>query len=81
MLFTDNLSPEELAILSNILAIELSKDRTASEISVIASFLSAVGDIMAVIAAQREYLEELEEASESKSKERDKEEKNKNKGK
>ncbi|MBU5456062.1 hypothetical protein [Caproiciproducens sp. MSJ-32] len=81
MLFTDNLSPEELAILSNILAIELSKDRTASGISVIASFLSAVGDIMAVIAAQREYLEELEEASESKSKERDKEEKNKNKGK
>ncbi|ASW42318.1 hypothetical protein [Clostridium isatidis] len=75
MLFTDNLSPEELAILSNIIAIELSKDRTASEISVIASFLSAVGDIMEVIAAQREYLEELEEkASECKNKENNKKE-------
>lgn len=51
MIFTDNFTPEELAILSNVIAIELCKDRAANEISVISSFLSAVGDIMAIIAA------------------------------
>lgn len=63
MIFTDNFTPEELAILSNVIAIELCKDRTANEISVISSFLSAVGDIMAIIAAQREQLESLQEES------------------
>jgi hypothetical protein len=53
-LFIDNLDGEQLAILSSAFAIAFSKGLTASEINILAGFITSIGDLMALIASKEE---------------------------
>ncbi|MBU3134747.1 hypothetical protein KPL39_00530 [Clostridium gasigenes] len=56
MICLDNLSPEDLLLLSNTVAISLSKDKDANEINVLGNFLIGIGSLMTLIAAQQQLL-------------------------
>ena len=56
MICLDNLSPEDLLLLSNTVAISLSKDKSPDEINVLANFLVATGSLMFIIASQQQLL-------------------------
>lgn len=56
MICLDNLSPEDLLLLSNTVAISLSKDKDANEINVLGNFLVGIGSLMTLIAAQQQLL-------------------------
>lgn len=56
MTIIDNLSPEDLLILTNTIAISLSKDRSADEINVLGNFIVGIGCLMLTIAAQQQYI-------------------------
>ena len=43
MTFIDNLSPEDLLILTNAIAISLSKDKSPIEIDVLGNFVVGIG--------------------------------------
>lgn len=51
------ISPEELALLANLIALELSKGKSADELNVLGNLLAAVGTIISTIAAQKQNLE------------------------
>jgi len=51
------ISPEELALLANLIALELSKGKNANELNVLGNLLAAVGTIISTIAAQKQNLE------------------------
>lgn len=53
----DCISPEQLSILANLIALELSKGRSTNELSVLGNLLTAVGAIILTIEAQKENLE------------------------
>ncbi|WP_251861015.1 hypothetical protein [Clostridium sp. Marseille-Q2269] len=53
----DCISPEQLSILANLIALELSKGRSINELSVLGNLLTAVGAIILTIEAQKENLE------------------------
>ena len=53
----DSLSPNELAILSTILALSIAEGRTASDLNIIGNFIVAVGGILLTMAPQKEILE------------------------
>ena len=61
MTFLDNLSPEDLLILTNVIAVSLSESKTTIEINVIGNFVESIGCLMLTIAAQQEYLNTLQE--------------------
>ena len=63
MIITDNLTSEELAILSNIIALDLCKDKTVNEINVLGNVIETIGCIMLTIAAQKQQLEYLNQTS------------------
>ncbi|NMF06837.1 hypothetical protein ACUH7Y_16745 [Clostridium beijerinckii] len=65
MTFIDNLSPEDLLILTNAFAISFSKDKTADEINVLGNFIVGIGCLMLTIASQQQYLTILQEARNS----------------
>lgn len=50
-------TPEELTLLANALAIALSKDRSADELNILGGFISSVGDLISLMASQKENLE------------------------
>lgn len=52
----DDLSPEDLLVLTNIIAVALSKDRTPDEINVIGNFVVGIGCLMLTVAAQQQYI-------------------------
>jgi len=54
--FLDNVSPEDLLVLTNIIAISLSKDRSADEINVLGNFIVGIGCLMLTLAAQQQFL-------------------------
>ncbi|MBU3086958.1 hypothetical protein KPL42_00475 [Clostridium gasigenes] len=56
MICLDNLSPEDLLLLSNAVAISLSKDKDVNEINVLGNFLVGTGSLMLIIAAQQQLL-------------------------
>ena len=56
MTFLDNVSPEDLLVLTNIIAISLSKDRSADEINVLGNFIVGIGCLMLTLAAQQQFL-------------------------
>ena len=56
MICLDNLSPEDLLLLSNALAISLSKDKDANEINALGNFLVGIGSLMFIIASQQQLL-------------------------
>ncbi|AJD32120.1 MULTISPECIES: hypothetical protein [Clostridium] len=51
------INPEELALLANLIALELSKGKNANELNVLGNLLAAVGTIISTIAAQKQNLE------------------------
>lgn len=61
MTFLDNLSPEDLLVLTNAIAVSLSKNKTADEINVIGNFIVGIGCLMLTIAYQEQYLTILQE--------------------
>ena len=57
MTFLDNLSPEELIIITNAISISLSKDKTAIEMDVLGNFIVGIGCLLLTMAAQQAYIE------------------------
>lgn len=51
------ISPEELALLANLIALELSKGKNANELNVLGNLLAAVGTIISTISAQKQNLQ------------------------
>ncbi|MBW5457480.1 hypothetical protein GPJ60_08450 [Clostridium sporogenes] len=51
------ISPEELALLANLIALELSKGKNANELNVLGNVLAAVGTIISTISAQKQNLQ------------------------
>ena len=63
MTFLDNVSPEDLLVLTNIIAISLSKDRSADEINVLGNFIVGIGCLMLTLAAQQQFLASKKETN------------------
>ena len=63
MTFLDNVSPEDLLVLTNIIAISLSKDRSADEINVLGNFIVGIGCLMLTLAAQQQFLASQKETN------------------
>jgi hypothetical protein len=61
MTFLDNLSPEDLIILTNAITISLTKNKTADEINVLGNFIVGIGCLMLTVASQQQYLSTLQE--------------------
>ena len=59
-MITDNLSPEELTLLTNLIAIEISKGKSSDEITIIASIYDSISTQMFLIAAQRDYIDSMQ---------------------
>lgn len=57
----DNLSPEDLIVLTNAIAVSLSKDRTPDETNVLGNFIVGIGCLMLTIASQQQYLISLQQ--------------------
>ncbi|HEY5525167.1 MAG TPA: hypothetical protein VIK26_07525 [Clostridium sp.] len=57
MTFLDNLSPEELIIITNAISISLSKDKTAIEMDVLGNFIVGIGCLLLTMAAQQANIE------------------------
>lgn len=65
MISFDNLSSEDLVILTNLLAVSFSKGRTSDEINVLGNFIVGVGCVMLTIASQEQYLSSIKQSSTS----------------
>lgn len=61
MVSIDNLSPEDLLVLTNAVAIVLMKDKKADEINVLGNFVVGVGCLLLTVAAQQQFLQTLQE--------------------
>ena len=57
MTFLDNLSPEDLIIITNAISISLSKDKTAIEMDVLGNFIVGIGCLLLTMAAQQANIE------------------------
>jgi uncharacterized membrane protein len=55
----NKISPNELAVLSNAIAIILATDNSANDNNVLGNFLITVGTIIVTISAQQQSLETL----------------------
>lgn len=51
------MSPEELSLFANLIALELSKCKNANELNVLGNLLSSIGTIILTMAAQKQNLE------------------------
>ena len=65
MTFLDNLSPEDLLVLTNAITISLSKDKTADELNVLGNFIVGIGCLMLTVASQQQYISAQQEANKS----------------
>lgn len=65
MISLNNLSSEDLVVLTNLLAVSFSKGRTPDEINVLGNFIVGVGCIMLTIAAQEQNLSSKKQSSTS----------------
>jgi len=59
-MITDNLSAEELALLTNIIAIEICKGKSTRDINIIANIYDSISTQMFLIAAQRDYIDSMQ---------------------
>jgi hypothetical protein len=59
--FLKTMSPNELSLLANAVALAIAEDRTSDEINVLGNFFAAVGGLLSTIAAQQQSLEAMEE--------------------
>ncbi|WP_446898138.1 hypothetical protein ACSVC9_14485 [Clostridium sp. LBM24168] len=57
----DSITPEELSILSNLIAIELTEGKSSSDNNVLGNFLTAIAANILIIAAQQDNLKSLKE--------------------
>jgi len=65
MIFLDNLSPEDLIILTNAITLSLSKDKTADELNVLGNFIVGIGCLMLTVASQQQYISSQQETNKS----------------
>lgn len=56
MSYLNDLSPEDLLVLTNVIAVALSKDKTPDELNVLGNFIVGIGCLMLTVAAQQQYL-------------------------
>jgi hypothetical protein len=56
MSYLDDLSPEDLLVLTNVIAVALSKDKTPDELNVLGNFIVGIGCLMLTVASQQQYL-------------------------
>ena len=57
MTLIDNLSPEDLLVLTNAIAISLSKDKSINELNALGNFIIGIGSLIVIIASQQQYIE------------------------
>ncbi|MBU3109978.1 hypothetical protein [Clostridium lacusfryxellense] len=65
MTIIDDLSPEDLLILTNAIAIAFSKGKSADEINVLGNFIVGIGCLMLTIASQQQYIASLKDPNAS----------------
>lgn len=58
-----SLTPEDLALLSSVIAIALAKNRSADEVNVLGNLVAAVGAQLLTISAQDQSLRALQDQS------------------
>ena len=61
MICIDNLSPEDLLVLTNAIAITLTKDKNSDQINVLGNFIVGIGCLLLTVAAQQQLLESLKQ--------------------
>lgn len=59
--FLNSVSPNELSILANVIAIGLAEGKTADEINVLGNFIVGVGGLLLTIAAQQQSLQAIQD--------------------
>ena len=57
MTFLDDLSPQDLLVLTNIISISLSKNKSADETNVLGNFIVGIGCLLLTIASQQQYID------------------------
>ena len=58
----ENLTPEDMLILTNAIVISLAKGKNAAELNVLGNFIVGIGCLLLTIASQQEYLTVLQES-------------------
>ena len=61
MNFINSITPNELSVLANAIALGLSDDKTADELNVLGNFIVAVGSLLLTIAAQQQSLQAIQD--------------------
>ena len=56
-----NLSPKELSILANVIALALAEEKTPDQLNVLGNFIVAVGSLLLTIAAQQQSLQNIQD--------------------
>jgi hypothetical protein len=59
--FINSISPTELSILANVVALALAEDKTTDEINVLGNFIVGVGGLLLTIAAQQQSLQAIQD--------------------
>lgn len=57
----DSISPDELTLLSSIIAIAIAKGKNPDDINVLGNFITNLGASLLTIAAQQQYVDSKEE--------------------
>ena len=55
--FLDDLNAEQLVLLASALALNFSKDLTASQTNILSNLLNSIGDLLAVIASKQQSID------------------------
>ena len=63
MTFVDNISPEDLLILTASIATSLSKDKNIDEINLVGNFFIAVGHSMLILSSKEQYLSSIKHST------------------
>jgi len=50
----DSLSPEQLSVFANIIAISIAEGKSADDLNILGTLASSVGDLLQLMAAQQE---------------------------
>jgi hypothetical protein len=61
MNFINSITPNELSILANAIALGLAEDKNADELNVLGNFIVAVGGLLLTIAAQQQSLQAIQD--------------------
>lgn len=61
MSFINSITPNELSVLANAIALGLADDKSADELNVLGNFIVAVGSLLLTIAAQQQSLQAIQD--------------------